>query len=82
METKIIKVMKTVVTVAMEESKVKALEALGYNPFCGIRRAHCVRQKQEKAKDLALEAMDVVPAEDAGEIVALEQLIDSPRECE
>ena len=50
----------------MEGSEVKAPEALDYHPFCGIRRTHCVRQKQENAKDPAVEAMDVVPSEDAG----------------
>ena len=80
METKIIKVMKTVVTGAMEESEVKALEALGYRLFCEITdgyRPHCVQQKQEKAKDPALETIGVVPAENAGEVAAHELIIDS-----
>ena len=76
-ETKVSKVTATVVTVVFEGSKVKALEALGYGSFCVIMRAHCLRQEQEKAKDLWLEAIDVVPAEDTDEVVAPELIIDS-----
>ena len=42
-QTKVSKASETVVTVVMERGEVKALEALDYRFFYGIRRAHCVR---------------------------------------
>ena len=54
------KVTETVVTVFMEGSVVNALEDLGYRP----------------STDLALEAMDVVPAKDADEVAAPDMVID------
>ena len=76
-ETEESKVTETAVTVVIQGSEVKAFEALGYRPFCAIRRSHCAQQKQDKVEALALEAMDMVPAEDTGEVANPELVIDS-----
>ena len=51
------------ITVMVEATEFKALEALEYpwRPFCGLKRAHCLRWIQENDDERVQESMEIEP---------------------